>query len=409
MRVTSPRCLAAFGLVSLAVVLAARAGHAVQDPQQPTFKSGIELVIVDTQVVDKKKGDPIPGLKAEQFQVTIDGKKRKIASVQFIDSATGQPRAGDGGAAPATTAGRPGNLYVVAVDQGSFRSVNAPAVIHATRELVKRLNPNDYLGLISFPSPGVRVDPTRDRKVLEEAIPRLVGLSQMKQNRRAQFSLADAIDVASRDPDALKRAVERNCPPNDMMCSRSVELEMNELVSMLELQSARSLHGLREVVNALQGVEGRKTLVVMSAGIPTGDRSGGRLYMRSDVMQLAKDAQASGVLLYTLHLNTAFLDAFSADAPSAQQTVMREASVYARGLDMFNGTAGGTFFEVNTGANFAIDRMVREMSAHYLLGVEVEQADRDGRPHLIQVKVNQGDSAVRNRASVVIPSKPAVR
>ena len=44
----------------------------------------------------------------------------------------------------------------------------------------------------------------------------------------------------------------------------------------------------------------------------------------------------ASILLYTLHLNTAFLDAFSPDAPSAQQTAMREASVYARGLDLFN-------------------------------------------------------------------------
>ena len=45
------------------------------------------------------------------------------------------------------------------------------------------------------------------------------------------------------------------------------------------------------------------------------------------------------------------------------------------------------------------------MSSHYLLGVQVEEADRDGRPHLIQVKVNQKDSSVRNRASVVIPRR----
>jgi VWFA-related protein len=389
-------------------VLIAPAGRAQQAAQQPTFKSGVELVIVDAQVVDKKKGDPIPGLKAEQFQVTIDGKKRKVASAQFIDSATGQARTAEapsGAEAAPPAGGRLGNLYVLAVDQGSFRAANAAAVIYATRELLKRLHPSDYLAVISFPAPGVRIDPTRDRKVLEEALPRLVGLSQMKQNRRYQFGLADAIDAAARDAEALRRVVERNCPAGDQMCARSVEIEMNELVSMLELQAARSLHGLRDVVDALKGVEGRKTLVVVSAGIPTGDRSGGRLYMRSDVMQLAKEAQMSGVLLYTLHLNTAFLDAFSPDAPSLAQTAMREANVYARGLDLFNGNANGTFFEVNTGANFAIDRMVREMSAHYLLGVEVDDADRDGRPHLIQVKVSQGDSAVRNRASVVIPKR----
>ena len=84
---------------------------------------------------------------------------------------------------------------------------------------------------------------------------------------------------------------------------------------------------------------------------------------------------------------------------------MRESSVYGRGLDIVNGYGGGTFFEVNTSANSAIARVTREMSAHYLLGVEVTDAERDGQPHLIQVKTKAKDSAVRNRASVVIPKK----
>jgi VWFA-related protein len=389
--------------ILVGVTLAAAAPQALQPP----FKTGVELVMVDAQVVDKK-GDPVPGLAAGQFQVTIDGKKRQVVSADFISAATGLTPAGTApaaGAAPGTPAPSAGNIYVLAVDQGSFRPVNAPSVTHAVREFLKRVNPTDYVGIISFPSPGVRLDPTRDRKLLDDAVSKLVGFSQLKGSRRFQFSLSDAIDVVARDADALGRVVQRNCPPNDLTCGRSVEIEMNDVVSVLELQAARSLHGLREVVGTLKALEGRKTMVVLSAGIPTGDRSGGRLYMRSDAMQLGKDAQMAGILLYTLHLNTAFLDAFSPDAPSAQQTVMRETAVYARGLDMFNGYAGGTFFEVNTGANFAIDRLVREMSAHYLLGVQVEEADRDGRPHLIQVKANQKDTSVRNRASVVISKR----
>ena len=392
--------------VTLALIAASTAAQQ-QAPQPPVFKSGVELVMVDAQVVDKK-GNPIPGLAASTFQVTIDGKKRQVVSAEFIDAATGLPAAAPGGTAAAPTGAATssaGNLYVLAVDQGSFRPVNAPSVTYAVREFLKRITPADFVGMISFPTPGVRLDPTRDRKALEDAIPKLTGLSQLKPKGRFQFSLADAIDVAARDGDALARNIQRNCPANDLMCGRSVENEMHELVSLLELQASRSVSGLREVVGTLRALEGRKTVVVLSAGIPTGDRMGGRLYMRNDAQQLGKEAQMAGILLYTLHLNTAFLDAFSPDAPSAQQTAMREAGVYARGLDLFNGYAGGTFFEVNTSANFAIDRLVREMSAHYLLGVQVEEADRDGRPHLIQVKANQKDSSVRNRASVVIPRR----
>lgn len=150
---------------------------------------------------------------------------------------------------------------------------------------------------------------------------------------------------------------------------------------------------------------GRKTVVVISAGIPSGDRSGGRLYMRNDAMQAGKEASAAGIVLYTLHLNTAFLDSFSPDAPSAQQTAMREAGVYAKGLDTFNGYAGGTFLEVNTGPDFAIDRLMRETSAYYLLGVEVDEGDRNGQAHRIELKVNQRGASVRNRAMVTIPRR----
>jgi hypothetical protein len=49
--------------------------------------------------------------------------------------------------------------------------------------------------------------------------------------------------------------------------------------------------------------------------------------------------------------------------------------------------------------------MMRETSAYYLLGVEPQDADRDGRVHRIQVKADARNSSVRSRASVVIPKK----
>jgi VWFA-related protein len=373
-----------------------------QDPPQTPLKSGVELVMVDAQVVDRK-GVPIEGLTPQQFEVRIGGQRRTVVSAELLDSNTGFPRgpAPNPGTAPRST---PGNIYVLAVDQGSFRPVNAPSVVHAAREFLKRAQPNDYIGMISFPAPGVVINPTRERSELEAAIPRLVGFSALKQMRQYQYSLSDAIDIAARDRDAFDRVVQRNCPvAGDLTCPPSVEGEVMETISILEMQAARSLAGLRSVVDSVKGIPGRKTVVVLSAGIPSGDRSGARMYMRSDAVQAGKEAAAAGILLYTLHLNTAFLDSFSPDAPSAQQTVMRESSVYAKALDTFNGTAGGALMDVNTGADFAIDRMMRETAAYYLLGVQVEEADRKGQPQRIEVKVNQRGANVRNRATVTIP------
>jgi choline dehydrogenase-like flavoprotein len=43
-----------------------------------------------------------------------------------------------------------------------------------------------------------------------------------------------------------------------------------------------------------------------------------------------------------------------------------------------------------------------ELSGSYLLGIEVETADRDGKPHRVQVKVNRNDVDVRARKQYVI-------
>jgi VWFA-related protein len=397
--------LQGFGIVWLA------ASPVSAQDKPPVFKTGVELVTVDAQVVDKK-GTPIPALRPEQFQVSIDGKRRTVVSAELVDANTGLPfpATGPAPAAPADATRPPvatptPNIYVLAVDQGSFRAVNAPSVIYAAREFLKRALPNDYVGMVSFPAPGVVVNPTRNRAELETAIPRLVGFSAIKQLRKYQYTLADAIDVAARDARATQAVVQRNCQPNDLMCGRDVENELTETVSILEMQSARSLAGIRDVIASIKGIPGRKTLVVLSAGIPSGDRTGGRLYMRNDAVQGGKEAADAGILLYTLHLNSAFLDSFSPDAPSAQQTAMREANVYAKGLETFNGTAGGTFMEVSTGPDFAIARMMLETSAYYLLGVEVQDADRDGKTHRIQVKVDHKNSSVRSRPTFVIPKK----
>lgn len=390
----------AAAVVLAALVASASAPRAQQQP--PTFKSGVELVMVDVQVVDKK-GQPIPALRADQFDVSIDGKRRTVVSAQLVDAATGTA---EGATADASAPARPitpGNVYVLAIDQGSFRAINAPSAMHAVSEFVKRLSPSDYLGLVTFPGPGLTIDPTRDRAQILAAVPKVVGFTSIRQPRRYQYTLSDALDVASRDGEARRRVIERNCQPNDMACANDVEMELNEVVTNLEAQATQSLDGLRGAITTVASLPGRKTMVVVSAGIPSGDRTGGRVYMKTQATDIGRRAAETGILLYTLHLNARFLDAFSPQAPSVSQTLMRETGVYARALEIFNGSAGGTFLEVNTGPDSAIERVLRETSKYYLLGVEPQDADRDGKPHQIKVKVSQGGSQVRSRATVVIP------
>ena len=49
-------------------------------------------------------------------------------------------------------------------------------------------------------------------------------------------------------------------------------------------------------------------------------------------------------------------------------------------------------------------RVATELSAAYLVGVEVAAADRDGRPHRVEVKVNRPGLDVHGRKQYVIPA-----
>src|SRR5471032_1488417 len=88
------RVAAALALAFAAPIVAGGVAF-VPDPQQgqvPVFKSGVELVAVDVQVVDHD-GRPTLSLGADQFQVQIDGHHRQVVSANLVQYSTSRPGA----------------------------------------------------------------------------------------------------------------------------------------------------------------------------------------------------------------------------------------------------------------------------------------------------------------------------
>src|SRR5262245_17009050 len=110
-----------------------------QQPQQPTFRATVDLVAVDVQVVDPD-GRPIPNLGAEKFEVSIDGKRRRVVSADFIrqdraDLASLSPT-------PSNSGSLAGRVFMLAVDVNSFTIGESRGVVTAARSFVQRLNPD---------------------------------------------------------------------------------------------------------------------------------------------------------------------------------------------------------------------------------------------------------------------------
>src|SRR4051794_25087185 len=107
-------------LLALAVALvAAKAGVRAQ---QPAPRGSGDAIAVEVQVVDRD-GKPVSGLAPDKFNVTIDGRKRRVVSAELMRWGTASP-------APAE-----GRAIMLAIDCASFDSDVSRAVIRAATAL----------------------------------------------------------------------------------------------------------------------------------------------------------------------------------------------------------------------------------------------------------------------------------
>jgi VWFA-related protein len=401
-------------IAALAATLLARtpAVSSQQASPPPTFKTGVELISVDVQVVGRE-GDPVSGLGPEAFEVAIDSKRRRVVSAEMVDARAAVPAPGGGAtpAAPGAGAGAtrapraPGRIYLLAIDQSSFRFGVEAAAVEAAGRFLERLQPEDQVGLIAFPPPAPQLAPTRDREPLRDVLAHVSGTAPAPRATAglANLSTSDVMDVTAGDETAFQRIVARQCQRSDQSCPQRLRGEIAQLSAQLETQAQRSLYGLRGLLRTIEQIPGRKTVVLVSSGLLASDRPGTRLDLTRESIALARAAAAAGATLYVLQLDTKYLDAFSADRGATTPSFFRDASALGRGLELLAGASGGTLFRVTTGADFAFDRVLRETAAYYLLAIETLDADRDGLAHGIRVKVKQRGVTVRSRAAVVIP------
>ena len=380
---------------------------AMAPSQQQTFRSGTDQILIDAQVVARKDGAPIAGLKPEQFEVAIDGRKRPIVGFEFVRAgeqpATAPKAAGPapgGDAAPSPFTG--GRVFVVAIDQSSFPMAATSAAREALRRVIDTASPEDYLGLVAFPG-KVSIAPTRDHQKLRNAADGLQGL-RFEIRTRYNVSATEAGLIKLGDPTTVRDVQIRECgTPASMDCPARLKMDAIQVVTDLQRQGFESVSGLHSVMDAMETLPGRKTLLVVSAGIPMSERPGVEPNMGLETSRLAEHAAFANVNLYVFYMNVHFLRAFSAEFGRMNNTLFQDISVFRFGLEKFSAGAGGSLFQIEVNSDPFVARVMRETSAYYLLTVASEPRERDGKEHAIRVSVKTRDADVRHRTVVTIP------
>jgi VWFA-related protein len=422
--------VAAAGACALAVTVL------VSAQQQPTFRRSADVIAVDVQVVDRA-GQPVTDLTPESFEVTIDGKRRRVISADLVDVRSGTPTAAVAAVpdaalppdAPPPSGAPPGRIIVLAVDASNFPVGGLRAHLMAARTFIERLPPQDLVGLFAYPT-GPKIDPSTDRADVIRALDHIVGQREsLTVGIEHHLSWSQLIDLSNlfetvgpppcNAGEPLPLEVQGICPSvpaggdssDCQLCVDRLVKDTKAQVMTIEGQSLASIGMLRSLLANLADVAGRKTVVFVSGGVVQSDRPGGRPDIGDTGIETGRIAAQSNISLYTLFVDSPADAAYTAEARRAVYTgtsVTRDRRLLEQWLDRFSGSAGGSLMRISTGAGeLAFDRVLAEMSAYYLLAVEALPTDRDGVAREMKVKVAERNVEVRARKWVTVPKPNA--
>ncbi|MEO5741012.1 MAG: VWA domain-containing protein, partial [Vicinamibacterales bacterium] len=383
-------------LVALSVAGTGTGELLAQSDRAPVFRSGVEVMEVDVTVVDAK-GMPVRDLRVPEFTVTVDGQPRRVISAEFVsDSSTSPaepPRPRDPYVSNNTDR-RPGRLIMLVIDRNNINTHTLRSTVSAFKRFVMSVAPDDRLSLVTVPPPGPSVDFTTSHSQVLDAISRIVG-SDDSMISNYNISDYEAITFENRsNPIVTQRLLFRACGDTDQTtmspCDRDVEQEALTIATHIRQQTSASVSGYAALLKNLRDVEGPKSMIILSEGLVLEGSQG----EASALATLAAEARVS--------INVLMFSQTPGNASQARisETLSQDRDLREAGLETLASRSRGSLFRVVTNPEYILDRLRNEISAHYMLGVEPAERDRDGRSHQIRVQVGRQNVQVRARRQV---------
>lgn len=321
----------------------------------------VSRVVVDARVT-RLHGEPITDLTAEDFVVTIAGKRAIVESVEWVPDVgngvaesprrrvvEGQP----GAILDDSTTRRPGRLFVLFVQtdfgRDSWRTTGQMRFLQHADELLDTLSPEDRVAVFSFDSHlKFRLDFSSDRDAIRDALRQTIFI-----DRPPPPPVVPSPSLASRlDRDAMRRA-------------------------------AQSEQGILLIANALRSIPGPKTILLLGWGLGQLSPGGG--------VAMKRDWPAARAALDAARVSLFALDTTDADYHDLEVGLIAAAE-----------QTGGFYAKTHVFPQGVIDRLQRTLSGHYELTLRATGELPPGTKNLsVRVK--------RRGATVLAPSSVWIR
>ncbi len=384
---------------AVAAMVLSGAGLQAQQPEQPVFRSSVELTSIDLSVLDDK-GRPVRDLTPEDFSIRVDGSQRRVMTAEWVGLETKEsappPPAPSGYSWNENATG--GRLILLVVDQPNIRFGGTLGIRGAVNAFIDHLQPTDRAAVIGLGQGAPSTPFTADRSRLKRAVERLVGQHQSSMLTQFTISTFEALQIARGIPGVMEEVVVRECAgmagPGFEACAMELQAEVQEKAMTGAAAGEGTIRVLRSLLNALKTIDGPKTMIFVSEGFLIDDQ-------RSAVIELGAIAAAARTSIYALKLDDQLFQSMASEQRSAPMATMDDRYVRAEGLELLSSASRGAMFNIiGTGAG-VFDRIESELSGYYLLGVESSPADRDGKTHAVRVDVSRKGLTVRSRRALV--------
>ena len=350
-------------------------------PTQPAIRVTSKMVELSV-IVHDKDGNPVAGLKKEDFKLYDQGQLQKIASFsEQSNILRTQIAAADD---PPNTQHSFSNHYT---EDASFSGSVTVILLDKLNTWAWDMNRTLHPGFMMNDMP---ITMTEVKKFLKQVQP---------QDRVALFGLSDklySLRDFTNDPDLLLTAVGAE-PENGASAAGGWmdALGPNQQVLDPDYRIGKTVAAFRDLSKKLSGIPGRKNLVWVTAGLEN-RAAGGQAGNRSFMPQIATAIRA----LADANIAVYPVDARGLVGPNLAN--IRGGSLAPRRaefdtmLDFAEGTGGRALYNTND-ISGSIRRSIDDARVSYLLGYYPSNDKWDGDFRELKVKVDRSGMDVRAR------------
>lgn len=406
-------------LAAAVVLLASAAGFAQQPPPPkppadssalPPISESVEVSVTNIEViVTDRKGNRVRGLTREDFEVRQDGQPQKITNFYAVSG--GKVILEDGKVLSLEEPDAKEELpvevkarYLIYIDNLNIQAQNRNRMFKSLKLWAAQTIGRNAEAMVVTWNRSLKVR----RKFTSEGGD-IVGLLE-----QIELETGGGSSIVSERKDALHRIDDSQSASEATSIARQYSLSLKNDLEF-------TVTALKDTVNGLAGVAGRKILVYVSEGLPS--TAGLELFdavqqkyreqassleqfefqMDSKYAAIVQAANAQGVTIWPLDASGLQTDELI--SAENRQIVNRPSSFFMRqnqqGPLVLMAQQTGGIAAVNTNDwKSNLDELTKDFSNFYSIGYRTTRAAVD-RPHSVEVIVKRKDLKVRSRKGFV--------